>query len=116
LENLKLSLQLAYKIAGVNIRKAHVSNKTFYDRKATVREFKEGDLVYLFNPARKPRSSKTFWYPWRGHYYIIAQQANKLHYRIKDIIGKVSVVHVNRLQKARNQNSWREEETKPASN
>jgi hypothetical protein len=76
LENLKSSLQLAYKIARANTRNAHVSNKKFYDRKATSREFKEGDPVYLFNPARKPGTSKKLWYPWRGPSYIMAQLAN----------------------------------------
>jgi hypothetical protein len=108
LENLKPSLQSAYKIAGVKIRKAHDTNKKFYDRKATIRKFKVGEQVFLYNPARKQHSSKKFWSPWKGKFRVIEQLPNKLNYRIRDTRGKEFVVHVNQLQRARNQGTWKE--------
>jgi hypothetical protein len=60
LENLKSSLQAGYKSAGANVRKVHYANKTFYDFKSTIREYKVGDEVFLYNPARKSHRSKKF--------------------------------------------------------
>jgi len=53
LENLKSSLNLAYKTFRRNIRKSNETNWEYYDRKAKERSFNVNDLVYLFNPARK---------------------------------------------------------------
>jgi len=48
LENLKSSPQLAYKTVK--------NNKRPYDRKAKLRSFQSEDIVYLYNPNRKPES------------------------------------------------------------
>jgi len=41
-------------------RKAHQINKRLYDRHAKFRSFEAGDQVYLYNPAVKPGTSKSF--------------------------------------------------------
>jgi transposase InsO family protein len=62
LENLKSTLQLAYKIVRENNRKLHDTNKRYYDQKAKERSFQPGEIVYLFNPARKPGQSAKFFF------------------------------------------------------
>jgi hypothetical protein len=57
-QNLKASLSLAYKTVKQANRKSHLNNKRLYDRKAKLRNFRTGDIVYLYNPAVKPGLSK----------------------------------------------------------
>jgi hypothetical protein len=58
LENLQVSLRRTYKIMGANIKKSYETNKKYYDRKATVREFEYGAIVYLHNPMEMPQLSR----------------------------------------------------------
>jgi len=54
LENQKSSLRLAYNLVKKAKKKSHLKNKRLYDRKAKLRSFQTGDIVYLYNPAKKP--------------------------------------------------------------
>jgi hypothetical protein len=47
LENLKSTLQSAYKIVRENNRKSHDTNKRYYDQRAKERQFRPGEIVYL---------------------------------------------------------------------
>jgi hypothetical protein len=58
LENLRSSLKSAYKMVKEANKRSHQHNKQLYDRKAKLRKFETGDLVYLYNPAIKPGLSK----------------------------------------------------------
>jgi len=53
-ENLSSSLKLAYKRVAEANKRSHKNNKRLYDRKAKPRAFEVKDLVYLYNPAKKP--------------------------------------------------------------
>jgi hypothetical protein len=68
LENLKSTLKTAYKLVRENSHKSHVTNKRYFDRRAQERKFEEGDIVYLFSPAKKWGQSSKFWTPWAGPY------------------------------------------------
>ena len=81
LENLKSSLKLAYDTVKKNNIKSHEKNKRLYDRKAKVRIFEKGDLVYLYNPAMKPGLCRKFHKPWTGPYKITAKLSD-LNYEI----------------------------------
>jgi len=94
LENLKSTLKTAYKSVRENNYKSHVTNKMYFDRRAKERNFKAGDIVYLFSPAKKPRENSKFWKPWTGPFKIMAR-LSRWNYRIRYLRGKVSVVHVN---------------------
>jgi hypothetical protein len=63
LETLKSSLKLAYQSVKKANRRSHLNNKRLYDRKAKPRSFDIGDLVYLYNPARKPGLCRKFHKP-----------------------------------------------------
>jgi hypothetical protein len=82
-QNLKASLSLAYKTMKQANSKSHLNNKMLYDRKAKLRSFRTGDLVYLYNSAVKPGLSKKFHRSWSGPYRITAKISD-LNYEILD--------------------------------
>jgi hypothetical protein len=112
LENLKSSLKLAYRAVARANRKSH-ENKRLYDRKATVRRFEAGELVYLHNPSVKPGLNKEFLNPWKGPFKV-TNRLSDLSYEIIGQINKKQVVHIHRLKKAYNQNLWKPEKEKKA--
>jgi len=72
--------------------------KTRYDLKLNGRTFKEGELVWLFNPSRKKGLSPKLQRNWEGPYKVI-KQINDLVYRIqRSPRTKMKVVHLDRLQ------------------
>ena len=101
LDNLKASLNLAYKLVAEANRKSHQNNKRLYDRRAKVREFKENGLVYFYNPAKKEKLGFTrkFHRPWAGPFKVI-KKISDLNYKIVDQNNKQQVVHVNRMKRA----------------
>jgi hypothetical protein len=80
-------------------RKSHATNKRYYDRKAKLREFAKGDIVYVYSPAIKVGVSSKFRRSWTGPYRVIARKS-QLAYAILNQQGKDFVVHVNRMKKA----------------
>jgi hypothetical protein len=107
LKNLKSTLQSAYKIVRENNCKSHDTNKRNYDQKAKKRQFRPGEIVYLFNPARKPGQSSKFFFAWQGPYKVTAR-LSKLNYRVVNQQGKEFVVHINRMKRAFKQGIWKE--------
>ena len=105
LEQLKASLRTAYKLVAKANKSSHQRNKKLYDRKAKARSFEVNDLVYLFTPATKPGLTRKFRKPWKGPYQI-TKKISDLNYELVDQRNKKSVVHVNRLKKAYNQDHW----------
>ena len=99
LENLQSALRTAYRLVSENSRKAHLTNKRYFDRRAKERSFEPGDTVYLFSPAKKPGQNSKFWTPWTGPFQVVAR-LSKLNYRVRNMRGKESVVHINRLKRA----------------
>jgi transposase InsO family protein len=87
LEKLKSTLKSAYKLVRENNRRSYVKNKEYYDRRATERNFQKDDVVYLFNPVKKPGQSSKFWSPWTGPWKVTAR-LSKLNYRIENPQGK----------------------------
>ena len=88
LENLKSTLKAAYKSVRENSYNSHVTNKMYFDRRAKGRNFKAGDIVYLFSPAKKPGQSSMFWKPWTGPFKIVAH-LSRWNYRIRNLRGRV---------------------------
>ena len=105
LKNLKTSLKTAYKSVAKANRMSHRNNKKLYDRKAKLRNFQIGELVYLFNPAMKPGRSRKFYRPWTGPFKI-TRKISELNYEIVDLKDKKQVVHINRLKTADNPELW----------
>jgi hypothetical protein len=79
LENLIASLTTAYKLAAEMNRKSRQTNKKLYDRKVKERDFKVGDLVYLYSPAIKPGLTRKFHLAWAGPFQI-TRKTSELNY------------------------------------
>ena len=103
---MKSSLQLAYKAVKEANRQSSLNNKRLYDRKAKLRSLQLGDIVYLYNPARKPGKCFNFHKIWTGPFRITANLSD-LNYEIISMNHKRQVVHVNRLKKAYNPEIWK---------
>jgi hypothetical protein len=106
LQNLKASLRLAYKTVKQANRKSRQRNERLYNRKARLRNFHAGNLVYLYNPTVKPGLSRKFHQAWSGPYRITAKISD-LNYEIVDQKNKKQIVHVNRLKQAYNSDTWK---------
>ena len=87
-------------------KKSHLKNKRLYDRKAKLRSFQTGDIVYLYNPAKKPGKCFKFHKYWTGPFQITAKLSD-LNYEITSMNNKTQVVHVNRLKIAYNPETWK---------
>ncbi|KAK9874500.1 hypothetical protein WA026_002851 [Henosepilachna vigintioctopunctata] len=73
--------------------------KTRYDLKANSVRFKEGDLVWLYNPQRKKGLSPKLTQAWEGGYKV-TKRMNDVVYRIQRTPrSKPKVVHLDRLAK-----------------
>jgi len=105
-ENLKASLGSAFRSVKWANKKSHLRNKSYHDRRAKHREFGVGDLVYLYQPARRPGLSAKFFYPWTGPHQITAKLST-INYEIHDCKAKKQVVHINRLKAAHVPARWK---------
>jgi hypothetical protein len=83
LRNLKASLRLAYESVRQANRKSHKNNERLYNRKAKLRSFEIGDLVYLYNPAVRPVLSRKFPHCWSGPHRINSKVSD-LNYKTMD--------------------------------
>jgi ribosomal protein L21E len=106
IESLKASLKSALRSVKWANRRSHERNKKYHDRRAKLREFEVGDLVYLFQPARRPGLSARFFCPWTGPHQVTAKSSN-LNYEIQDRKAKRQIVHINRLKAAHDSSLWR---------
>jgi hypothetical protein len=99
LQDLKASLNAACKCVNRANKMAHHNNKRLYDRRAKLRKFKFGNLVYLYSPAMKPGLSRKFNKPWSGPHKI-TRVVTHLNNEIVEQNNKRQTVHVNRLKLA----------------
>ena len=97
LESLKEILKTECKAVNRANRNSHLNNKRLCDRRAKLREFNVGDLIYLFTPAKKPGLSKKFRPKLSGSYKIVTK-ISELNYEIAGQNDKRQIVHVNRLK------------------
>ena len=106
LQNLKSSLQLTYKAVKKANRQSHLNNKRLYDRKVKLRSFQLEDIVYFYNPARKPGKCFKFHKFWTGPFKITAKLSD-LNYEIVSTNHKKQILHENRLKKAYDPEIWK---------
>ncbi|GBM55864.1 hypothetical protein AVEN_238047-1 [Araneus ventricosus] len=71
--------------------------KTRYDSRATDHHFKEGDLVWMYNPKRRRGLSPKLQQNWEGPYTVV-KKLNDVVYRVqRSPNAKPKVIHINRL-------------------
>jgi len=89
-----------------NSHKSHATNKQYYYKRAKERNFQLGNIVYLYNPTRKPGQSSKFFSVWQEPYRVVAR-LSKLNYGLGNQQCKEFVVHLNRMQRGFLQGIWK---------
>jgi len=106
IESLKASLRSAFRSVKWANKKSHQTNSKYHDRRAKHREFEVGELVYPYQPARRPGLSAKFFRPWTGPNQVTAN-ISTLNYEIQDRKAKRQFVHVNRLKSVHDSSLWK---------
>ena len=95
--NLARKLKQVYEIVRKENRRGQRHSKRYYDKRAHVREFNLGDLVYMTDPFAKHRPKKKFADKWGGPYEII-EKLSQLTYRVRKNNGYIMITHINQLK------------------
>ncbi|GBM70409.1 hypothetical protein AVEN_123592-1 [Araneus ventricosus] len=112
MKNLEARLESVHAFARERIKLARERMKTRYDSRATDHHFKEGDLVWMYNPKRRRGPSSKLQQNWEGPYTVV-KKLNDVVYRVQrspnakpraiqiksSSSNKIikSVIHINRL-------------------
>ncbi|GBM27384.1 hypothetical protein AVEN_250418-1 [Araneus ventricosus] len=83
--------------AGEQVELSRERMKIRYDCRATDHHFKEGDLVWMYNPKRRRGLSPKLQQNWEGPYTVV-KKLNDVVYRVQRWPNaKPKVIHINRL-------------------
>ncbi|GBO13185.1 hypothetical protein AVEN_124409-1 [Araneus ventricosus] len=97
MNNLEARLESVHAFSRERIKLASERMKTCYDSTATDRHFKEGDLVWMYNPKRRRGLSTKLQQNWEGPYTVI-KKLNDVVYRVQRSPNtKPKFIHINRL-------------------
>ena len=97
-EELRRNLQSAHERARECLGKSARRQKRNYDRRATESGLREGEFVWLYNPAKKRHMSPKLQLRWEGP-WLIVKRLSDVTFRIQlRRNGKCKVVHSDRLK------------------
>ncbi|GBM70874.1 hypothetical protein AVEN_150943-1 [Araneus ventricosus] len=97
MKNLEARLESVHAFARERIKLASERMKTRYDSRATDHHFKEGDLVWMYNPKRRRCLSPKLQQNWEGPYTVV-KKLNDVVCRVqRSPSAKPKVIHINRL-------------------
>ncbi|GBM23211.1 hypothetical protein AVEN_159889-1 [Araneus ventricosus] len=97
MKNLETRLESIHAFARERIKLASERMKTRHDSRATDHHFKEGDLVWVYNPKRRRGLSPMLQQNWEGPYTVV-KKLNDVVYRVqRSPNAKPKVIHINRL-------------------
>ncbi|GBM64251.1 hypothetical protein AVEN_167276-1 [Araneus ventricosus] len=97
MKNLEARLESVHALARERIKLASKGMKTRYDSRATDHHFKEGDLVWMFNPKRRRGLSPKLRQNWEGPYTVV-KKLNDVVCRVqRSPNAKPKVIHINWL-------------------
>ena len=83
------------------------TNKAYYDRKATTRDFKPGDPVYYFHPGPQVKGTSRKWKRKWQPFFRIMEKKSDVNYVIQhQPTGLTKLVHMNNLQAADPDTVW----------
>lgn len=95
--DLRRKMEDTHELVRTNLKLASDRMKKYYDSRAEESCYKEGDLVWLYNPRRRRGLCPKLQKSWEGP-YVIKKKINDVVYRIyKAPRGKPIVVHSDRL-------------------
>ncbi|GBM70035.1 Retrovirus-related Pol polyprotein from transposon 412 [Araneus ventricosus] len=96
MKNLEARLESIHAFARERIKLASERMKTRYDSRATHYHFKEGHLVWMYNPKRRRGLSPKLQQNWEGPYTVV-KKLNNVVYRVqRSPNAKPKVIHINR--------------------
>ncbi|GBL91130.1 hypothetical protein AVEN_184490-1 [Araneus ventricosus] len=81
MKNLEARLESVHAFARERIKLASERMKTHYNSRATNHYFKEGDLVWMYNPKQRRGPSPKLQQNWEGPYTVV-KKLNDVVYRV----------------------------------
>ncbi|GBN10380.1 hypothetical protein AVEN_192808-1 [Araneus ventricosus] len=97
MNNLEACLESVHAFARERIKLASERMKAGSDCRATDHHFKEGDLVWMFNPKRRRGLSPKLQQNWEGPYTVV-KKLNDVVCRVqRSPNAKPKVIHINWL-------------------
>ncbi|GBO21742.1 hypothetical protein AVEN_13865-1 [Araneus ventricosus] len=97
MKNLEARLESVHAFARERIKLASERMKTRYNSRATDNHFKEGDLVWIYNPKRRRGLSPKLQQNCEGPYTVV-KKLNVVVYRVqRSPNAKPKVIHINLL-------------------
>jgi hypothetical protein len=78
-----------------SIEVAYVQQKKVFDKKVKIKEFKEGDLVMMFNVRHHRRVYKKLLPKWFGPYVIKKVYIDNGSYELENVDGSPYLNHIN---------------------
>ncbi|GBO46059.1 hypothetical protein AVEN_8793-1 [Araneus ventricosus] len=97
MKNLEARLESVHAFARERNKLASERMKTRYDSRATNYHFKEGDLVWMYNPKPRRGLSPKLQQNWEGPFTDV-KKLNGVVYRVqRSPNAKPKVIHINRL-------------------
>ncbi|GBO11422.1 hypothetical protein AVEN_160862-1 [Araneus ventricosus] len=97
MRNLEARLESVHAFTRERIKLASERMETRYDSRATDHHFKDGDLVWMYNPKRRRGMCPKLQENWEGPYSIV-KELNDVVYRVqRSSNAKKKVIHINRL-------------------
>ena len=97
-KKLREKFDQAHDIARNNIDSEMLRQKRYHDSKVFWEQFKRGDKVFIYNPARQPGRSRKLCSFWRGPFVVVERLSDVTH-RVKDEERNVEqVVHIDRMK------------------
>ncbi|GBL78026.1 hypothetical protein AVEN_143336-1 [Araneus ventricosus] len=95
--NSEARLESAQASAGEQVELSRERMKTRYDSRATDHHFKEGDLVWMYNPKRRRGLSPKLQQNWEGPYTVVKKLNDVVYWVQRSPNTKPKVIHINRL-------------------
>jgi len=95
--DLESRLESVHQFARERINLVSDRMKARYDIRSTDRCFKEGDLVWLYNPKRRRGLSPKLQPNWEGPYTVITKLSDVVYRIQKSPNSKPKVIHLNRI-------------------
>ncbi|GBN04648.1 hypothetical protein AVEN_131429-1 [Araneus ventricosus] len=97
IKNLEARLESVHAFARERIKLAIEQMKPHYDSRATNHHFKEGDIVWMYNPKRRRGLSRKLQQNWEGTYTIVKKFNNVLYRVQRSRNAKPEITHINQL-------------------
>ena len=99
-QEIRNTLEYAYKVAREKLHLAHERQKDYYDRRTQGSRYSVGDSVWLWSPVPKKGVAPKFHEPWTGPYKI-SKRLSDVTYELLDVSKNIKkIVYFDHFKKA----------------